>query len=349
MTERPGAGGGSDAGSESRPRSAGSGPIRGRAGATSPLIAAAGDSATEVGGLRDTASERTSNTRPDLGPPPPGVQPVDQPGSGLGLVASIVVAAVVFVLSIYAQGGDPRPERLPLAQTTGTLFWTVAAVAVIGAGAAAQYAERTAARAAAAMARPRSAMALGTAWIVPAVATAAAVLLVATYHNTYLLVVGPLIAFLGNAGALLARDLLDDASESGQRTAAAVHALVVLLVAFLALSAVYLNKMPTAAAAPLIALIGGLLTLETLERGDAPRETRLLYAGLAGLAMGQMAAALNWWPTFGWPGGAVLFVGFYLASGVLLARTQRSAMRGRDLVEFGAVSLVAFLILAVVA
>lgn len=328
----------------------GTGAPGGRAESPSPLVAAAaGGRVDEAGGLRDTASEQTSNTRPDLGPPPPGMQPVDQPGSGLGLVASIVVAAVVFVLSIYAQGGDPRADRLPLAQTTGTLFWLVAAVAVIGAGAAAQYAERIAQRAAAAMGRFRSDTAIDTAWIVPAVATAAAVVLVATYHNTYLLVLGPLIAFLGNAGALLARDLLDDASEPGQRTAAAVHALVVLLVAFLALSAIYLNKMPTVASAPLVALVGGLLTLETLERGEASRGIRLLYAVLAGVAMGQVTIALNWWPTYGWPGGAVLFVCFYLASGVLLARTQRSVMRARDVLEFGAVSFVAFVILAVVA
>jgi len=313
------------------------------------LVTAAAGGPPELGSLNDTANDRTSNTRPDLGPPPPGVQPVDQPGSGLGLVASVVVAAIVLVLAIYAQGGDPRPNRLPLAQTTGALFWAVAAIAILVAGGAAQYAERTAARAAAAMARPRSETALGTAWIVPAVATGAAILLVATYHNAVMMLVGPLVAFLGNAGALLARDLLDDASESGQRTAAAVHALVILIVAFLALSAIYLNKMSTPVSALLVGIVGGLLTLETLERGDAPREIRLLYAALAGLGLGQATAALNWWQTYGWPGGAVLFVCFYLASGVLLARTQRTAMRSRDLLEFGAVSLVAFLILAIVA
>lgn len=338
------AAGSGGAGSEDqRGRSASARPSR----ETSALVAAAAGSA-EAGGPRDVAPERPSNTRPDLGPPPPGVQPVDQPGSGLGLIASVVVAALVLVLAVFA-GGDPRPDRLPLAQTTTTLFWIVAAVTIAGAGAAAQYAERTAARAAAAMGRARSTTALSTAWIVPVVATAAAILLVATYHNAAMMVVGPLLAFLGNAGALLARDLLDDASESGQRTAAVVHALVILVVAFLALSAIFLNKMSTTATVLLVAVVGGLLTLETLERGEAPRTTRLLYAVLAAVVMGQAAAAVNWWQTFGWPGGAVLFVCFYLASGVLLARSQRSTVRARDLVEFGAVSLVAFLILAVVA
>jgi hypothetical protein len=59
--------------------------------------------------------------------------------------------------------------------------------------------------------------------------------------------------------------------------------------------------------------------------------------------------ALNWWQTHGWTGGAVLLVCFYVISGVLLARTQRTVLRTRDLVEFGAVSLVALVILAITA
>jgi hypothetical protein len=58
---------------------------------------------------------------------------------------------------------------------------------------------------------------------------------------------------------------------------------------------------------------------------------------------------LLWWRTHGWTGGAVLLVCFYLAAGVLLASTQRSVIRLRDILEFGAVSLVALVILAVTA
>jgi hypothetical protein len=164
-----------------------------------------------------------------------------------------------------------------------------------------------------------------------------------------MLVVGPLIAFLGNAGALLARDLLDDAAEASQRTATTIHTLVIHAVVFLALSAIYLNKFPTPIAALLVGLIGGLLALETLERGNAAPQVRLLYAVLAGWVMAQATIALNWWQTHGWTGGAVLLVCFYLASGVLLARTQRSVLRGRDVLEFGLVSLAAFVILAITA
>jgi hypothetical protein len=264
------------------------------------------------------------------------------------MIISGVVALIVFALAIYVAGA-PTGEGMPLAQRTTTLYWLLAAVAIAVAGFGAQYAERTAAQAVALAGRARPATGLTTAWIVPSVATLAAVLLVATFHNTTMMVVGPLIAFLGNAGALLARDLLDDAAESNQRAATTIHTLVIHAVAFLAFSAIYINKLPTPMGATLVGLIGGLLTLETLERSDASRETRLLSAGLAAVLMTEAAIALNWWLTFGWTGGAVLLVCFYLAAGVLLARTQRSTVRARDLIEFGAVSLVAFVILAVTA
>src|SRR5687767_4565589 len=79
---------------------------------------------------------RTSNEtpiRPDLGPPAPGPQSANQPGSGLGLVISIAISAVVFVLAIYATG-SPTTNPLPLAQTTNALYWSVSVVAAIAAG-----------------------------------------------------------------------------------------------------------------------------------------------------------------------------------------------------------------------
>src|SRR3712207_4182118 len=51
--------------------------------------------------------------RPDLGPPAPGPQSTSQPGSGLGLVISIAVSPIVFVLAIYATG-SPTTNPLPL-------------------------------------------------------------------------------------------------------------------------------------------------------------------------------------------------------------------------------------------
>ncbi|MDQ3781157.1 MAG: hypothetical protein M3354_11525 [Chloroflexota bacterium] len=303
---------------------------------------------------QDRSEKRQSDgsmpgSRPDPGPPSPGLQSVQQPGSGLGLVISVAVAAVVLALAFYALGGDVRSGVVPLAQTTEPFFWAVAAFAVLLSIGGALYAERTTARVAEAVGRTRPESGLITAWTVPAMATTAAILLIATYHNGTMLVAGPALAFLGNAGALFSRDLLDDAEDAAHRTAATIHTLVVLAVAFFALSAIYLNKLPPLTTSLAVGFIGGLLTLETLERGVGGRDVRIVYAIVTGCLMAQAAVALDWWQTHGWTGGAVLLVCFYLASGVLLVRVQRTVPRLRDLIELGVVSLVAIVVLAITA
>jgi hypothetical protein len=282
--------------------------------------------------------------RPDLGPPAPGPRSTSQPGSGLGLVISVAVAAIVFVLAIYA-AGSPTANPLPLAQTTNTLFWTVAAVATVIAGFGAVYADRTASRA-----QERENFGVpSTAWIVPTVATAAAIVLVATFHNTTMIVAGPLIAFLGNAGALLSRDLLDDADDSAQRTATTVHTLVIHVVAFIALSAIYLNKLPTPITALLAGLVGTLLTIEVIDRTVVDPARKMLLAPLAGGTIAAAAVPLMWWLTHGWTGGAVLFVVFYVAAGALQTGIARGGFRPRDVIEYAVVPLAALLVLAVTA
>ena len=273
---------------------------------------------------------------------------VRQPTYGQGIVVSLVVAAAILVLAIMAIR-DAENTGLPLTETTGPLFWGLAVLIAIGAAVGAEFSEVSAARAAESLGQPRKATTLPTAWAVPLVATVAAILLVATHHNTVMLVAGPAIAFFGVAGALLSRDLLDDATEASNRTAATIHTFVIHVVAFLALSGVYLNKMSSWVSAPMVAILSGILVLETLERGQVTRPQRILYAILGGAVMAEATIALNWWPTYGWTGGAVLLVCFYVVAGILLARTQRPALRPRDFVEFGAVGGIALLILAVTA
>lgn len=288
----------------------------------------------------------TAPVRPDLGPPAPGPQSANQPGSGLGLIISVAIASIVFVLAIYG-AGSPTANPLPLAQTTNTLYWAVAVIAMAASAIGAEYADRTASRAHDRPGLDTSPM--RTAWIVPAIATATAVVLVATFHNSTMIAVGPLIAFLGSAGSLLSRDLLDDADDSAQRTATTIHTLVIHAIAFLALSAIYLNKLPTPLTALLAAIVTVLLVLEALERSSVSFDRKLTYAVLAGGSVAAAATPLMWWLTHGWTGGAVLFVVFYCAAGIVQAAADRRPIRLRDAIEFGLVPLAAFLVLAITA
>src|SRR5215218_4569368 len=296
--------------------------------------------------VESTRAANEAPIRPDLGPPAPGPQSANQPGSGLGLVISVAVSAIVFVLAIYATG-SPTTNPLPLAQTTNALFWSVAVLAAVAAGAGALFADRSASRSH--ESQEDGTPVVNTAWIVPVVSTAAAVLLVATFHNTTMIVAGPLIAFLGSAGSLLSRDLLDDADDSAQRTATTIQALVIHSVAFLALSAIYLNKLPTPTTALLAGAVSALLAVAVLDRalGDSARE--LILAILAGAAVAAAVVPLMWWPTHGWTGGAVLFVVFYCAVGTIQTTLERGDLRLRDAIEYGLVPLAAFLVLAITA
>jgi hypothetical protein len=296
--------------------------------------------------VESTRAANEAPIRPDLGPPAPGPQSANQPGSGLGLVISVAVSAIVFVLAIYATG-SPTTNPLPLAQTTNALFWSVAVLAAVAAGAGALFADRSASRSH--ESQEDGTPVVNTAWIVPVVSTAAAVLLVATFHNTTMIVAGPLIAFLGSAGSLLSRDLLDDADDSAQRTATTIQALVIHSVAFLALSAIYLNKLPTPVTALLAGAVTALLAVEAVDRSLVDSSRELTLAILAGAAVAASVVPLMWWPTHGWTGGAVLFVVFYCAVGTIQTTLERGDLRLRDAVEYGLVPLGAFLVLAITA
>lgn len=268
-----------------------------------------------------------------------------QPAYGQGVVISLLSAAALLLLAIIAigegDGSDP-----PVFQQTSTLFWVIAAIVLVLTAGGAQYAERTAASAAEEVGSGRPNGGLATAWAVPFISVFAAIVLTATYHNRWMLLFGPLIAFLGTAGALLSRDLLDEADEESSRIASTIHMLVVHAIAFLAFSAIYLNKFETWIAAPLVGIVGGILIIETLERAGIAPPPRVFYATIGGFVLAEVMVALNWWPTWGWTGGAVLLAVFYAAAGLLLVRVQQVDVRRRDLIEYGGVAGTALLVLA---
>lgn len=276
------------------------------------------------------------------------VREISQPTFGQGIVVSAGSALAVFVLSFLAYG-DKTDHDVPATATTNLLFWFLAVIVIVLSGWGAQFAERSAAAAAAAVGHSRPQATVASAWAVPAVAVFAAVMLVATYHNRWMFAIGPVVAFFGTAGSLLSRDLLDDAGDTTHRAATTVHTLVIHVTAFLALGMVYYNKLPLWLGLPLVAAIAGVLVLETLERASIPAIRRVGYSIIGGFVVAEALIAVNWWPTHGWTGGAVLLVTFYLTAGVILARAQRASVRSRDLVEFGLVSLVAIIILAAAA
>ena len=275
------------------------------------------------------------------------LQSVNPPSYGRGLIVSIVAAAVVFALAIFASGGTQEVCGIPMTQTTGALVWGLTVLVIILVGIGAQYAEGQAAQAAASLGQDPRLMGLPAAWAVPAASVATALLLVATYHNRVMLIAGPLIAFFGVAGGLLARDLLEDTLEGTERTAALIHTVVIHAVAFLGLSAVYMNKMTGWYGGPIVFLLTAVLIFEHLERAKLEDSLRILYAVLSAGLMTIALLALAWWPTYGWTGGAALLLCFFVLAGLAATRGVRASLTDRDLIEYGAVFLGGIIILAI--
>ena len=274
------------------------------------------------------------------------LQTVRPPAYGRGLLVSIVAAAIVFALSIFASGGKESYTGIPMTQTTGALFWGLTVIAIIAVGFGAQYAEGVAVRIAVSLGQESRAESVPTAWAVPAASVATALLLVGTYHNRVMLVAGPLIAFLGVAGGLFARDLMEDVLEGTERTAALIHTAVIHAVAFLGLSAVYMNRMTGWYGGPIVFALTAVLVFEYLDRTDLPAQVRVLYSLLSGGIVTVALLAVSWWPTYGWTGGAALLLTFFVLVSMCSARSARTALRERDLIEYGAVFLGGMLILA---
>jgi hypothetical protein len=272
---------------------------------------------------------------------------VHPPAYGRGLLVSIIAAAMVFALAIFASGGKEEYTGIPMTQTTGSLFWGLTVVVIILVAVGSQYAEGIAARVAESLGQEARPAQLPAAWAVPAAAVATSLLLVATYHNRVMLIAGPAIAFLGVAGGLFARDLLEDTMEGAERTAALVHTVVIHGIAFLGLSAVYMNKMTGWYGGPIVFVLTAVLMFEHLERAKVADSLRVLYSALAGGLMTLSLLAVSWWPTYGWTGGAALLLCFFVLAGLGAARGERQSLRDRDLIEYGAIFLGGLLILGI--
>lgn len=268
-----------------------------------------------------------------------------QPTYGQGIVFALIIAAALLLCAIIAIG-DGDGSMPPMLQRSTPLLWGVSLLALALAAAGAQYSEFATTRAAAENGQRTGAGRVTTAWVIPFVAVFAAALLIATYHNRWMLLFGPALAFIGMTASLLSRDLLDEAEEPSVRTASVISAVVGIVVAFFAFGAVYINKFDAIIAVPLVTIIAFLLLLEALERAGQDTLTRVLHAGIGAWIMAGTMIALNWWPTWGWGGGAVLTGMFYIVYGLLVTNAEGRALDRNKMLEYVGVGSALLLIVA---
>lgn len=275
-----------------------------------------------------------------------GLQSADdrQPTYGQGIVFALIISAALLLCAIIAIG-DGDGSIPPMLQRSSPLLWVVSLVALLLAAAGAQYSEYVTVKAAEANNEPW-ARRVSTAWVVPFVAVFAAALLIATYHNRWMLLFGPALAFIGMAASLLSRDLLDEAEEPSVRTASVLSSVVGIVVAFFAFGAVYINKFESYIAVPLVTVIAFILLLEALERAGMSSSKRVLHAGIGAWIMAATMIALSWWPTWGWGGGAVLTGMFYMVYGLMVTNAEGRPLDRNKMLEFVGVGSVLLVIVA---
>jgi hypothetical protein len=103
---------------------------------------------------------------------------------------------------------------------------------------------------------------------------------------------------------------------------------------------VYRTRMRSIISATEVMLVSSLLALELLRGSERPTRLIGLYAGIAGLVLGQATWALNYWRLDSLTGGLVLLLLFYNIVG-LSQNALQGRIRRRVVVEYGLISIAA--------
>jgi hypothetical protein len=234
---------------------------------------------------------------------------------------AIAAAFATFLLAIGVRSDPPDPANVPIISADGRLFYllTLGAAALIGFFA--QRAER--AREDAAMRRSRYigesiVPAMATAWILPALIVGGAALLAARHPRWEEIAAAVLLAGTGVFASLVVRENLQPQEGGGVHPARIAHIALTLVVAFLLLSLLFLFRMRTVYAAPVIFVVAALLLIQVHDGIDTFPIRKMAYALVGALVLAEVTWALNYWPPTGWYAGAILtsiFLGMTLVTG----------------------------------
>jgi hypothetical protein len=184
-----------------------------------------------------------------------------------------------------------------------------------------------------------------TAWIFPAVAIGAGLMIIAVYHDRRWWYIAPVVVWLAILVGTIARALLAEHESFGHDVARTSLTVVTYVVTFILLAMIYINKLRSVYSASAVAFVCILLLLQLTDGEEASLTRRLVYAIAGGLIVGQVTWVINYWSATGWTGGAFLLAVFYLIGG-LSAAQLRGGVQVFDVVEFGGVALIAIAIVS---
>jgi hypothetical protein len=240
---------------------------------------------------------------------------------------AVVGAVATLLLGVAVRSDPPDPANVPLLSADGRLFYLLTLGAAILVAVLAQRAERVREELAARRSRyvGRSIVpAMATAWILPALTVAGAILLAARHTQWQETAAAVLLAGTGVFASLVVRENLSPEEGHAISAARVAHVVLSLSVAFLLLSLLFMFRMRTLFAGPAIFIVG-LLLLVQVHDGIDTYPVRKIASGLLGaLLLAEVTWGLNYWPPVGWYAGAILtsvFLGVTLATGARMAGT----------------------------
>lgn len=140
-------------------------------------------------------------------------------------------------------------------------------------------------------------------------------------------------------GVILLEYYTTDTDAPGYAVARLALNLLTYTVALAAFVLIYQSRARSLLTATATAVVSALMVLSLLQSVGQPIGRTALYAGLAGLVMGQSTWALNYWRIQALTGGVLLLLFFYVVVGVAQQHLQGSLTR-RVLVEFLAVAAI---------
>jgi len=118
-----------------------------------------------------------------------------------------------------------------------------------------------------------------------------------------------------------------------------LHQASLFVSAFVIFTLVYQTKERSVYTATVITVVATLAALALYRFRHEARYSAALYAGVTGLAVGELTWAINYWASSGLVGGAFLLLLFYVMVGVFQAHLDRSLDRHVAL-EYGVVGLI---------
>lgn len=261
------------------------------------------------------------------------------------ILASLVGVIGLIPLGIWARDLDIGPGTVPLFDPVGRGYWLVGIVVALFVAGLFQVLDQDGAYAMSTAVdrgvRYEPISELPTAWVVPLVSMVTGVMLLAIYHSQTAIACISLGFFFAVAAGSITRRHLFDADVWNRGRARGIYTILIHVVAFFALSMVYVNKVRSIFSATAVLIVTVLLLVQLTEGEDTLFARRLVYGLVGGVMLGQITWVLNYWKATGWTGGAALLVFFYLSAGLILSQV-REGVRPRDVIEYSGVSVVAF-------